>query len=271
MSLEYSRPINEIIALRHSVRNYKDEPISKETIEKIESYIQTAENPFGQKVRIQLVHKDESNKDIKLGTYGVIRGANHFLVTDCEANDMSFLALGYTLEKVVLYCTSLGLGTVWLGGTFQKGQFAKAIGLGEQEVLPIVCPVGYEGGKKTMLGTLFGNHSNQRKSFTEVFFDFSTGKPLQIQDAREYANPLEQLRLAPSAVNKQPWRAGIDGGNIHFYLVNEKSLNHVDLGISLAHFHLAALEQGIEGKFVIKDDIKQHKNEQGYVYQISWI
>lgn len=74
--------------------------------------------------------KNDSDKDLKLGTYGVIKGANHFLIAACENDDLSLMALGYTFEKLVLYCTSLCLGTVWLGGTFNKGEFAKAINLG---------------------------------------------------------------------------------------------------------------------------------------------
>lgn len=66
------------------------------------------------------------------------------------------IALGYSLEKVIIYCTSLGLGTVWLGGTFNKGNFAKAVNLKENEILPIVSPVGYEGGKKSLFAKVVG-------------------------------------------------------------------------------------------------------------------
>lgn len=66
------------------------------------------------------------------------------------------IALGYSLEKVILYRTSLGLGTVWLGGTFNKGNFAKAVNLKENEILPIVSPVGYEGGKKSLFAKVVG-------------------------------------------------------------------------------------------------------------------
>ena len=48
------------------------------------------------------------------------------------------------MESLILYATSLGLGTCWIGGTFKKGQFAKAIDLKGDEILPIVLPIGYE-------------------------------------------------------------------------------------------------------------------------------
>lgn len=267
MNQEYSRPVSEIISLRHSVRNYTDQVIPEETCEKIRNYISTVENPFHKKVRIQLIQKDKIDDKIKLGTYGVIRGAKYYFVTACESDPMSYAALGYALEKVVLYCTSLGLGTVWLGGTFQKSQFAKLIGLHSNEVLPIVCPVGYEGGKRTLLGSFFQKSSNLRNPFSELFREYDSGALINENEAGHFAEPLEQLRLAPSAINKQPWRAAIEGDNVHFYLESTGKLNYVDLGIGLAHFHLSARELGINGEFVINQDMKQKEDK----YQISFL
>lgn len=132
MSNMFNRPVDELIKIRNSVRNYDNSPLSEEIINKIENFISKVENPFNQKIRIKLIRKDNSNKELKLGTYGVIKGANYFLTAVCEKDDLSLIALGYALEKVILYCTSLELGTVWLGGTFNKGEFAKAMSLNEK-------------------------------------------------------------------------------------------------------------------------------------------
>ncbi|HCW53629.1 MAG TPA: nitroreductase Nfs [Clostridium sp.] len=261
------KSIKEIISVRHSVRNYSDEPLSDEIINKINSYIKDLTNPFNKEVRIELIEKDESNEDIKLGTYGVIKGANYFFVSACKNDDISLMALGYSLEKLILFCTSLGLGTVWLGGTFKKSNFAKAIKLQKDEVLPIVSPVGYEGGKKTLLGTLFGNHHNKRKPFSELFFNENFYTPLSEIHAGQYFEPLEMLRLAPSAVNKQPWRVVKEDDKIHFYLASTNALNRVDIGIALCHFHLTALEDKLEGEFKVVDSKRENTK---FTYIISW-
>ena len=52
------------------------------------------------------------------------------------------------------------------------------------------------------------------------------------------------VRLAPSAVNKQPWRVVADSKGFHFYLQRSKGFNRegrpdmqqVDMGIALCHF-----------------------------------
>ena len=266
----FNKPIKELIEARHSVRSYNDTPLSKDIIEKIENYINTVENPFNKKIKIKLIKKDNSNKELKLGTYGVIKGSNYFLAAVCENDDLSLTALGYTLEKVILYCTSLGLGTVWLGGTFNKGEFAKAMNLEENEVLPIVAPVGYEGAKKSFIATLFGSNTNKRKPYSEIFFNKDFDTPLEPNTSDEYFEPLEMLRLAPSALNKQPWRVLKEDNNIHFYLTTLKGLTKIDIGIALCHFHLSAIENNINGEFSVLNSIKNKQNKD-FTYIISWI
>ena len=130
MNTTFNEPINEIIKKRHSVRNYENTGISKDVKEKLQVYLDEINNsvgPFGGKVKIQLVEKDDTDKAIKLGTYGVIKGANYYLAAAYKKSNYDLEDLGFLFEKVILYCTSLGLGTVWLGGTFNKGNFAKAM------------------------------------------------------------------------------------------------------------------------------------------------
>lgn len=259
--------IKEIIQKRHSVRNYDGTPLPQETIDKIKDYIKNLTNPFDKKIRIELIQQNSGNESIKLGTYGVIKGANHFLAAACEKDDLSLTALGYSLEKLILYCTSLGLGTVWLGGTFNKGNFAKAINLKENEVLPIVSPVGYEGGKKSLFAKLAEKNTNKRNDFSKSFFNGDFNTPLTESDAGEYYEPLEMLRLAPSAVNKQPWRVLKQNNNIHFYLAETNKYTSMDIGIALCHFHLTAMENNIAGELKI-DDPKIGNNDLTYV--MSW-
>lgn len=269
MSNIYSKPVEDLVKIRHSVRSYDSSVLSEEIINKIESYISSVDNPFGKNIRIKLIQKDDSNKELKLGTYGVIKGANYFLAAACEKDDLSLIALGYTLEKAILYCTSLGLGTVWLGGTFNKGEFAKAMNLNEKEILPIVAPVGYEGGKKSLLATLFGDNSKKRKDFSEICFNKDFNTSLTPSDADKYFEPLEMLRFAPSAINKQPWRILKEDDNIHFYLNNNKEMNKIDIGIALCHFHLTSMEKNISGEFKTLNSPNNQDDKLTYI--TSWI
>lgn len=246
--------IMEIIKKRLSVRTYLEHPLTPKLKETLRGFASSLRGPFGGTLRFELIERDlalqESNA--KLGTYGVIRGATTYIVAAVEKANRDLEDFGYSLEKVILYATSLGLGTCWLGGTFKKSEFAKAIEQKDHEIMPCISPIGYPSQKKGLIDSAmrFVAGSKNRKGWNELFFrdDFSHG--LSKLEAGNYANPLEMLRLAPSASNKQPWRIVKDAHKTHFYLQHTKGyakllaydLQRVDMGIAMCHFELTAKE-----------------------------
>lgn len=274
-------PVEQTIKERYSVRTYQEKtPITGEDKEKLMAYANALSNPFGVHVSFHLLEtKDESNTQ-KLGTYGVIKGTNTFLGATVPAGEFSLEAVGYDFEKLILYATHLGIGTCWLAATFNRSAFTTAIGVKEDELFPAISPIGYEAKKKSLTESLFRKtlKSNQRKNWNELFFMENFNTPLTEKDAGEYALPLEMLRLAPSATNKQPWRIVKSNGVYHFYAEIDSSKNdenptviqRVDVGISASHFHLAALEKGLSGKFEKLADV-DIAAPKGLRYLFSWI
>lgn len=265
MNTLYIKPITEIIKARSSVRSYSNEVISEDLIEVIENYINNIDNPFNINVRIRLIKKENYDGVVSLGTYGVIKGAKYFLIAVCENKEFSLEALGYVFEKVILYCTALGLSTVWLGGTFNKSSFKKTINLKEDEILPIVSPIGYASNNKSFLEKLMKNNRN-RKEFSSIFFDKDFNTPLTSNIDKVYKEALEMVRLAPSSMNSQPWRIIKEGENLHIYTNGKKNINKIDIGIALAHIDMYMKEMNREGEF---KKIKYKSDE--YKYVISWI
>ena len=108
----FDSAITEIIKKRISVRAYKSNVLDEVIKNKIVSYFSEIKGPFNAKVRFKLVDTNTSlQNNIKLGTYGVIRGASSFIASAVENSGMGLEELGYELEKLVLYAASLGLGT----------------------------------------------------------------------------------------------------------------------------------------------------------------
>lgn len=267
MELMFNKPIEEIIRARYSVRNYEDKLLSEELIDEIENYISELDNPFKVKVRINLIKKENYKDVIRLGTYGVIKGANYFLVAACENKDFALEALGYTFEKLILYCTSLGLGTVWLGGTFSKGDFEKTINLKNNEILPAVSPLGYRGGKKSFLASFMKDHKNIRKDYEKLFFNDNFDTSISKEEAKEYGEAFEMIRLAPSSMNNQPWRIVKVKDDIHIYNSGGIAMSKIDIGIALCHLDLYMKEKGINGEFKFINPVLKTKN----AYVISWV
>ncbi|MDR2084574.1 MAG: nitroreductase family protein [Bacteroidales bacterium] len=265
--------IIENIKKRTSIRTYKGEPLKENDKNRILQYVNNLEQPLGGKARIELVSKQlGGNKSIKLGTYGVISGANDYLLLVYEDGVLAKENSGYMFEQVVLFCTSLGLGTCWLGGTLKRSDFKKEININESEKLSIVSPVGYPADKRSFIEKLMrsGANSANRKPFETLFFENDFQTPLTEKTSRKYFTPLEMVRLAPSASNSQPWRIILKDNELHFYNSNSGMFSENDMGIALCHFNETCKELKIGGKFEIlpKNEIPQ-KEKMKYV--ISWI
>lgn len=276
--MNLSESVIEAIKHRTSIRTYKSEKLSKELKDKLKIKLEAASGPFNKAVKFVIIDKeDKSSEGLKLGTYGVIKGAQSFIACSTEKSDEALIELGYKLEEVVLYATALGIGTVWLGGTFNKSEFAKAIKLKEGEILPIIMPIGIPAEKRGLTEKLmrFVSGGDNRKEFNTIFFYDSFNRELKKEEAKEYLVPLEMLRLAPSAVNKQPWRIVMMEEEFQFFLQHSKGhenngvdIQKVDMGIAMKHFEAAAKELKLKGHWE-----KRHfnTNAENIEYIISWI
>lgn len=257
----YGQPITEIIRKRHSVRTYDRRPISVELREAILQYAQQLKGPFPMEVQFGFLDKPKVKVDaqIKLGTYGMIQGASSFIAAAVEKKEHNMEQLGYVFEDLILYLTSLGLGTCWLAGTFNKGAFSKAMKTGPDELLPIVSPVGYKGWLASPIDGLLKPLPNLkvRKTWNKLFYANNFNNPLKEAEAGLYALPLEMVRLAPSASNRQPWRVILANERYHFYLAHDAiyktrypyDIQKIDLGIAMFHFEAVAKEAGLPGRW----------------------
>jgi len=271
--------IRQAILQRKSIRTYKDEPISQELKEKLKNYIADVSSPFEPRTRFVMLDTDDMSGQTKLGTYGVISGARTFICGITEDAIRYEENLGYAFEKIILYATSLGLGTCWLGGTFNRANFAKAAELKENELIPVVTPVGYPKEKRNLIDSVLVKSAGSvnRKDWSELFFDGDFGKPLKRETNPKIAEILDMVRIAPSASNKQPWRIVRSGQLYHFYLSRTPGyrtllsfdIQRLDIGIAMCHFEIMIKELGLKGKWIDEDPgINLEKNTE---YIISYI
>ena len=263
--------IIETIQKRRSVRTYTGEPLREEHIAQIREYINQLEAPFGIKARIELINTHANETPIKLGTYGWIKNACDYMALIFEEAPFAETAAACMFEQAILFCTGLGLGTCWIGGSFSRSDFKKQIHLNTNEKLRIVSPVGYAHDSRSFMEKYVVNAEKKhasRKSFGELFFDKNFNTPLTKINAGVFLTPLEMVRLAPSANNKQEWRVLIQDNALHFYKDPYPMFDSIDMGIAICHFELSCKELGIEGKFEILKDFPVNDKLK---YVISWI
>lgn len=249
--------IKEIKA-RRSVRTFDGQIIDEDIKEKLLSYAGNIENPFGILVEFRFLDAKENGL-----VCPVVSGTDLYLGAKIKNIPNASIAFGYSFELFVLYAQSLGIGTVWLGGTMNRPAFEKAMELAEDEMMPCASPVGYVAKKMSMREGMMRKaiKAGERLPFEELFYDETINTPLTKEQAGCWKEPLEMVRLAPSAVNKQPWRAIVKDNVVHFYLKRSKGfekasdldMQMIDMGIALCHFALGAEDGNLNIEFIQKD------------------
>jgi nitroreductase len=287
-AMKFKKPVTEVIRERCSWRSYDGRPLDGQVRKALSEFLScTCDGPFGVPVRLQFVDRPGSSWRTRIsGTYGFVSGARQFIAGAVRKSDKDLENYGYLFEKAVLFATDLGLGTCWLGGTFNKSSFARAINLSDNETLPAVSPVGYKRTSKGALDSIMHRTvgSANRRPWQELFFHNDFDKPVSEADAGRYSIPLEMVRLAPSSINGQPWRiVKMEGANLfHFYLnrtgMRKRTtdvfvpldLLRIDMGIAMCHFEITALEMGLEGKWeILNPEVGKLPGAMEYI--VSWV
>jgi len=84
-----------------------------------------------------------------IGCLGTKANAPHFIIGGILDNikhpkKYGLIDFGYIFEKMILYATSLGFGTCWLGGTFHGQEAENELGMKDPHKIVCVTPIGIE-------------------------------------------------------------------------------------------------------------------------------
>ena len=142
----------------------------------------------------------------------------------------------------MLDLTDMGLGTCWVGGTFDRGQFAIPNG----ETMLCVITVGHVAEQSTKEKLIRHALSRKRKPVSQRLRGYETA-PAWVLAA------MEAVRLAPSAVNRQKPVFTYDGGTVTAAVDASRAMDWIDLGIAKLHFAEAAggrFTFGQDGRFL---------------------
>ena len=271
---------------RRSVRSYSKRALGQDQLLLLEAALKTEGDscPFGNRPRFKLIdpgllaesqdrkgdasgiETSAANKKnaYKIGTYGIIKHPPAFIIGAVSSGKDAVLDYGYALEGIVLAATALGLGTCWLGGTFDRGSAKHLLNLKIGEIIPAITPVGLaaENLSLTERTMRFFAGSDARKPWDQLFFDGEAGRPLDKLSAGPWVPVLEAVRFGPSASNKQPWRILREGSSrFNLLFAEDKAYNNalgipiqeLDIGIAMKHFALAAEACGLPGKWSRRD------------------
>ena len=148
-----------------------------------------------------------------------IRGSRRFAaVISDDSVPHADMHAGICGEALVLEAESMGLGSCWVAA-FRRGGVSVPLEEGERlrAVIALGVP-GDEGGPR------------KRKKLTEICASDPSDWPLWAYNAAEY------VRVAPSAVNLQPWRLSFAGRTLMLSSVRGNAA--LDMGIAILHMML---------------------------------
>lgn len=249
---------SDIIRKRRSVRTFDGKALSPAQADAVLEFAKSATNPYDVPIEWKLLDAERDGLRSP-----VIVGTNLWIAGKIKRVPHAAEAFGYSFEKAVLFAEEMGVGTTWIAGTMNRSAFERAMAVAEDEVLPCVSPLGRPAKKMSFRESMMrkGIKANTRKEFDEICFDGDLTTPLSPEKAGKLRLPLEMVRLAPSAVNRQPWRIVVQGDKVHFYQKSDKrfvaadgwDIQRIDMGIALCHFELGAEEEGLSVTFRQED------------------
>lgn len=214
----------ESIYKRKSVRRYSDEKLSEEELQSAKDYLTQLKALIPElKIEFEIVPCEQTNCNFN---------AEYCLLAYGEKGNLWLTNVGYMLEQWDLYLQSCGIGVCWygMGKVDQK----------ERNGLTFAIMMSFG---KCADGTFRKGTDDFKRDDAD---DFWTG----MTDAKLG----EIVRLAPSAINSQPWR--VEQIDNKFAVYRQKGVipilsgklfkyfNKIDMGIFLCYVDIALESEG---------------------------
>ena len=288
----------ELMKSRRSIRRYTDEPVPEALLEEVLEAGRWAPSASNRQPWHFIVVRDVEMRQAvaEHAAYYFIKWAHveeaPVLIALCgETRNRVYRQflhedVGLAGGQMMLQATALGLGTCWLGGSFTKSRFARAIDAGPDESVPAVVAAGYPAQSPGFLDRRMRHpvQADHRFPWNRLFWNGQFGTPLTVEAAGAYASVVENVRRGPSASNKQPWRVVRCGDRWHLYIQRTPGyrdgifqrlggiadMQRIDLGIALCHWELSAGERNLEGHWQRSDPGLALPDEHTE-YGITWV
>ncbi|MCC8022498.1 MAG: nitroreductase family protein [Clostridiales bacterium] len=177
-----------------------------------------------------------------VSSYGFFSGLPSYIAVVGPNTPKGLEDCGYYGERLDLECVHLGLGTCWVGGTYQQSQVKQAVAVGAGEKLFAVIAVGWAKERSGTREKLIYRMTHQSgKTYQQMIQD--SDRPLP----EVLIAGMELVEGAPSAVNRQPCVFRYRNGVLSACVQDPETDRSLDLGIAKFHFELGVRHAGQSG------------------------
>lgn len=195
----------EDLRLRHSVRSYSTEPLDSIQIKTLNAVI-TDINTHQQGLHFQLVTDSDSAMSGFTSSYGLFKNARNYIACVADTSFANYVErCGYFGMQVLMRAFTLGLGTCFVSGSYNKHKVDARVRVGEELVCLIVIGKEKEDTTNTIVSSLVHKIQHRHKSLTPMdFLDTNLSWDVICNAFPGLLRGLEGVSYAPSAKNKQP-------------------------------------------------------------------
>ena len=224
--------IQEAIKARHSVRAYREQPLTEEIVKLLKDKIDEL-NVEGQ-LHNQLILNEPRAFQGALAKYGKFRSVNNNVVMAGKRSNDLDERVGYCGEQLVLFAQTLGLNTCWVGLSYSKVPGTYILDDGEKIACYIAIGYGESQGADHKIKTV--EQVSNACDITPSWFK----------------KGVEAALLAPTAVNQQKFYFEYVGMSDNRHLVRAKKgismigYTQMDLGIAKCHFEIGAGKENFD-------------------------
>lgn len=250
----------KLILNRKSVRDYKKTELKEAQIDEIKDYVNSSKkliNDIDVEVRI-MGNEVFANLNGKAGYKGFMLNAPNYAILLSEKKDNYIKNAGYIGEQIVLKALDMEIGSCWV--TFSDSDIVKSnLGISTDKEVVAIIALGYDANKTKIINIpKYGD--NKSKSLIEKVSD-NTSERLGVEDIvylnnwgckaiaedlynRALLDAFHYARLAPSTLNRQPWRFILDDGTVVLTVRDDEHTGtyeeEIDAGIVMLYFETIA-------------------------------
>ena len=206
--------ITEAMKARHSVRQYKNQPIGAETVLAMQAEIDACNRESG--LHIQLVTNEPKAFDGFMAHYGKFSGVTNYIAMIGRKSSELGEKCGYYGERLVLKAQELGLNTCWVAMTHGKSR--AVVGPGEKQVCLISLGYGETQG--------VAHKSKPMQALCRC------AEPIP----EWFEKGMTAAMLAPTAMNQQKFRFELRADGTVKAACGNGFYTKLDLGIVKYHF-----------------------------------
>jgi nitroreductase len=275
----------KLIEERKSTRDYKKTTVPKEIIDEILQFSEETDKLIpGIETELLALDKSKVYEQLKdtAGYQGIMLEAPHYLIMLSEVRGYYIENAGYLGEKISLKALDLGTNTCWI--TFPESEkVKKRLFLNTDMEIVAIMALGYDANKSRVVNQdnvgdnysksqlkIVKNNVSTRYSIEELVYIKEWGHKAHYDELenRGLLDALNYARLAPSTMNRQPWRFILDEEKVVLAIRDDENIREydekIDTGISMLYFESLVRQTLTETNWVLDEPDKDYHQPDNY-------